>query len=149
MLPAWHPILPFTEKCDTTFDRHRLATIRYFFYWYIYYPYIMHTHLSMRFFHPAARIRAYFFGLRTTVLLWYISVFFIKTKVGEYCTGYGFYPYGNTKSLRPYFFYALLRPYFYLFMGEVPQSVGYHTYYIMSDRSGRLVTILTRLSATS
>ena len=74
-----------------------------------------------------------------------LAYFFIKTKVGEYCVGYGFYPYGNTKSLRPYFFYALLRPYFYLFMGEVPQSVGYHTYYIMSDRSGRLDTILTHL----
>ena len=109
----------------------------------------MHTHLSVRFLTPPLAYVRIFFGVRTTVLLWYISVFFIKTKVGEYCIGYGFYPYGNTKSLRPYFFYALLRPYFYLFMGEVPQSVGYHTYYIMSDRSGRLVTILTRLSTTS
>ena len=108
----------------------------------------MHTYLSMRFSFTPPLARAYFFGLRITVLLWYISVFFIITKVGEYWTGYGFYPYGNTKSLRPYFFYALLRPYFYLFMGEVPQSVGYHTYYIMSDRSGRLVTILIRLSTT-
>ena len=110
----------------------------------------MHTHLSMRFFTHAARIRAYFFRLNTnSPFMGILLSFFIKTKVGEYCTGYGFYPYGNTKSLRPYFFYALLRPYFYLFMGEVPQSVGYHTYYIMSDRSGRLVTILTRLSTTS
>ena len=134
-------------KCDTTFNRHRLATIYYFYMWYIYYPYIMHTHLSMRFSLPRRSHTCVFFGLRTTVLLWYISVFFIKTKVGEYCTGYGFYPYGNTKSLRPYFFYALLRPYFYLFMGEVPQSVGYHTYFIISDRSGRLVTLLALLCA--
>ena len=58
-----HPISHFTAKCDTTFDGYRLATIRYFLYWHIYYPYNMHTHLSLRFFHPAARIRAYFSAL--------------------------------------------------------------------------------------
>ena len=109
----------------------------------------MHTHLSVRFLTPPLAYVRIFSALEQQSFYGYIIVFFIKTKVGEYCIGYGFYPYGNTKSLRPYFFYALLRPYFYLFMGEVPQSVGYHTYYIMSDRSGRLVTILTRLSTTS
>ena len=117
-------------KCDTTFDRHRLATIHYFYMWYIYYPYIMHTHLSVRFSLPRRSHTCVFFGLRTTVLLWYISVFFIKTKVGEYCTGYGFYPYGNTKSLRPYFFMHFS---------------DFTFTYLWARSPNRLVTILTLL----
>ena len=143
MLPAWHPILPFTAKCDTTFDRHRLATIRYFFYWYIYYPYIMHTHLSVRFFNPAARIRAYFFGVRITVLLWVYYCLFYKNQGRRILHRIRFLPLWKYKISPTLLFLCTSPTLLLLIYGRGPPigwlpyllyserqvgSVGYHTY---------------------